>query len=58
MELINYLIDNKNQIISLCIEHIELTSLALLIAIIIGVPIGILISYKQKLNKPVLGILA
>ena len=56
MEFINYLIDNKDQIISLCIEHIELTSLALLIAIIIGVPIGILISYKQKLNKPVLGI--
>ena len=56
MELINYFIDNKDQIISLCIEHIELTSLALLIAIIIGVPIGILISYKQKLNKPVLGI--
>ena len=56
MELINYFIDNKDQIISLCIEHIELTSLALLIAIIIGVPIGILISYKQKLIKPVLGI--
>ena len=56
MEFINYLIDNKDQIISLCIEHIELTSLALIIAIIIGVPVGILISYKQKLNKPVLGI--
>lgn len=51
-----YFIENKDQIISLCIEHIELTSLALIIAIIIGVPIGILISYKQKLNKPVLGI--
>ena len=51
-----YFIENKDQIISLCIEHIELTSLALVIAIVIGVPIGILISYKQKLNKPVLGI--
>lgn len=56
MDFINYLIENKDQIISLCIEHIELTSLALVIAIIIGVPIGILISYKKKLNKPVLGI--
>ena len=56
MELIDYFIDNKSQIISLCIEHIKLTSLALVIAIIIGVPIGILINYKQKLNKPVLGI--
>lgn len=56
MELIDYFIENKDQIISLCIEHIELTSLALVIAIVIGVPIGILISYKRKLNKPVLGI--
>ena len=56
MDFITYIIENKDQIISLCIEHIELTSLALIIAIIIGVPIGILISYKKKLNKPVLGI--
>lgn len=56
MEFIDYIIENKDQIISLCIEHIELTALALIIAIIIGVPIGILISYKRKLNKPVLGI--
>lgn len=56
MEFIDYIIENKDQIISLCIEHIELTALALIIAIIIGVPIGILISYKKKLNKPVLGI--
>ena len=56
MEFIDYIIENKDQIISLCIEHIELTALALIISIIIGVPIGILISYKRKLNKPVLGI--
>ena len=56
MEFLKYIIENKDQIISLCIEHIELTALALMIAILIGVPIGILISYKRKLNKPVLGI--
>lgn len=56
MGFIDYVIENKEQIISLCIEHIELTALALIIAIIIGVPIGILISYKKELNKPVLGI--
>lgn len=56
MGFIDYVIENKDQIISLCIEHIELTALALVIAIIIGVPIGILISYKKKLNKPILGI--
>ena len=54
MEFFNYMLENKDQIISLCIEHIELTAIALIIAIIIGVPIGILISYKKKLNKPIL----
>ena len=56
MEFFNYMLENKDQIISLCIEHIELTAIALIIAIIIGVPIGILISYKKKLNKPILGV--
>lgn len=56
MEFFDYMLENKDQIISLCIEHIELTAIALIIAIIIGVPIGILISYKKKLNKPILGI--
>lgn len=56
MGFFNYMLENKDQIISLCIEHIELTAIALIIAIIIGVPIGILISYKKKLNKPILGV--
>lgn len=56
MKFFNYMLENKDQIISLCIEHIELTAIALIIAIIIGVPIGILISYKKKLNKPILGV--
>ena len=56
MKFFDYIIENKDQIISLCIEHIELTAIALIIAIIIGVPIGILISYKRNLNKPILGI--
>ena len=56
MGFLDYFKDNLSEIISLLIEHIELTSLALLLAIIIGVPIGILISYVKKINKPVLGI--
>lgn len=56
MGFFDYIVENKDQIISLCIEHIELTAIALIIAIIIGVPIGILISYKRNLNKPILGI--
>ena len=55
MSIIDYLKENSSQIIDLLIEHVELTFLSVLIAILIGIPIGILISYVKKLDKPVLG---
>lgn len=51
-----YLFESKNQIFTLLFEHIKLTTLAVGLAILIGMPLGILISYIKKLNKPVLGI--
>ncbi|NLP34743.1 MAG: ABC transporter permease subunit [Clostridiales bacterium] len=56
MNFIKYIIENRNQIIGLTLEHIELTAIAVGIAVLIGVPLGILISYVKKLNKPILGI--
>lgn len=54
--LFNYLFGAKDQIITLLFEHIKLTALSVGIAILIGMPLGILISYVKKLNKPVLGV--
>lgn len=56
MNFFQYIIQNKLQIISLLIEHIKLTAISVGLAILIGVPLGILICYIKKLNKPVLGI--
>lgn len=56
MNFIEYIQQNKEQIISLTIEHIKLTAIAVGFAVLIGVPLGILISYVKKLNKPILGI--
>ena len=56
MEFLDYIIQNKEQIISLFLEHIELTFIAVLLSILLGVPIGVLISYVKKLDKPVLGL--
>lgn len=53
--LINYMVDHGSQIWSLTIEHIEMTAIAVGISILIGVPLGILISYVRKLDKPVIG---
>lgn len=56
MNFITYMSENMDQILSLLVEHIELTFLAVAVAILIGVPIGILISYVKKLGKPVLAL--
>ncbi len=55
MNFINYIIQNREQIFSLTVEHIRLTAIAVGFSILLGVPLGILISYVKKLNKPVLG---
>jgi osmoprotectant transport system permease protein len=54
--LFNYLFEIKDQILSLLLEHIQLTAVAVGLAIIIGIPLGILISYVKKMNKPILGV--
>jgi osmoprotectant transport system permease protein len=56
MNFFEYLIENRSQICSLIIEHIELTTISVGLAILIGVPLGIFICYVKKLNKPILGI--
>ncbi|WP_300381718.1 glycine betaine ABC transporter substrate-binding protein [Clostridium sp.] len=45
----------KNEIISLLLEHLELTISAVLIAVVIGVPLGIFITDHKKLAKGVIG---
>jgi len=55
MNFFEYLALNWRQILSLTIEHIKLTAISVGFAILIGVPLGLLISYIKKLNKPILG---
>ena len=53
-DLIEYFNSSSQEILSLLVEHIELTVLALVAAILIGVPLGILIAYIRPASKPVL----
>ena len=55
MELLQYFQNNVTEIIQRVFQHLELTVLAVGLAILIGVPLGILISYIKKINMPVLG---
>ena len=51
-----YILDNAPQILSLLIVHIKLTAISVGLAIVIGVPLGIFISYASKASKPVLSV--
>ncbi|MEW8955757.1 glycine betaine ABC transporter substrate-binding protein [Clostridium sp.] len=53
---IDFMIQRKEQIFKLFLEHIQLTIIAVLVATLIGVPLGILITRYKKASKYVLGI--
>ncbi|MCB2358977.1 glycine betaine ABC transporter substrate-binding protein [Clostridium estertheticum] len=52
----DFVFQTHGQIIDLTLQHIELTVFAVIIAIIVGIPLGILISRVKKLARPVIGI--
>ena len=51
---IDYCSQNYMQIFDLLIGHVQLTVMAILIAIIIGVPLGIFITYFKPSKKPIM----
>ena len=53
--MIDFFIHNRGQILTLTLEHLWLVGVAIAIAILIGVPLGILVSRRAWLRKPVLG---
>jgi osmoprotectant transport system permease protein len=53
--MLNFFYQNRGQILSLTLEHLWMVGVAMAIAIVVGVPLGILISRKAWLQKPILG---
>lgn len=53
---IDYCSQNYMQIFDLLIGHVQLTVMAILIAIIIGVPLGIFITYFKPSKKPIMAL--
>lgn len=47
--------ERKDELLSLFIEHMQMTSAAVLIAILIGVPLGIVVTKNQKVSSVVIG---
>ena len=53
--MFDFVAKNRAQIVTLTAEHVSLVGTAMLIAIIVGVPLGILITRWEWFRKPVLG---
>jgi osmoprotectant transport system permease protein len=54
MNVIQFILQNRGQVLELTLEHLWLVGVSTLFAILIGVPLGIVIAHRPRWNKPVL----
>jgi osmoprotectant transport system permease protein len=55
MNFWHFISQNRAQVIELTLEHLWLVGISTVLAVMIGIPLGILITRWPPLNKPVLG---
>jgi osmoprotectant transport system permease protein len=54
MNVVRFIVQNHTQVLELTWEHLWLVGISTVLAMLIGVPLGILIAHRPRLNKPVL----
>ena len=55
MNVLQFILQNRSQVFELTLEHLWLVGVSTFLAVLIGIPLGILITRRPLLNKPVLG---
>jgi osmoprotectant transport system permease protein len=55
MNIWQFMLQNHTEVLELTLEHLWLVGVSTLLAVLIGIPLGILITRWPALNKPVLG---
>jgi len=55
MNVIQFILQNRAQVLELTVEHLWLVGVSTVFAMLIGIPLGILIAHWPRWNKPVLG---
>jgi osmoprotectant transport system permease protein len=55
MNFWQFILQNHTEVLELTLEHLWLVGISTLLAVLIGIPLGILITRWPALNKPVLG---
>jgi len=54
MNLFHFIAQNYGQVLELTLEHLWLVGVSTLLAVLIGIPLGIVIAHWPRWNKPVL----
>jgi osmoprotectant transport system permease protein len=54
MNVFQFMVQNHDQVLDLTLEHLWLVGISTLLAVLIGIPLGVLIAHWPVLNKPVL----
>lgn len=55
MNVWQFMLQNRTEVLELTLEHLKLVGISTFLAVLIGIPLGILITRWPILNKPVLG---
>ncbi len=55
MNFFHFLLQNHEQVLELTLEHLWLVGISTLLAVLVGIPLGILSAHRPFWNKPVLG---
>jgi len=55
MNLLHFFLQNREQIVELTLQHLWLVSISTLLAVLVGIPLGIVSVHWPVWNKPVLG---
>jgi len=54
MNVFKFMLENHQQVLELTLEHLWLVGISTLLAMVIGIPLGIAIAHRPHLDKPVL----
>jgi len=55
MNVWQFMLQNRTEVLELTFEHLKLVGISTFLAVLIGIPLGVLITRWPILNKPVLG---
>jgi len=56
MDLADFLVNNRVEFLSLTLEHLFLVAISTGVAIVVGVPLGILLTRRPRFGPPILGL--